>query len=151
MSSSVSVFKTKTTTEQPVNIMGVGQLGAKGKGGVPVEEAAKVMSELQEKDERGAVVRDDDGNPTPLTGKALETAAKDYAERQNLRVVSVKEEDVPDLKVEGGALPEPEPLADVSRRLGGYEEEAVEESQETGLPQPSATTESADDETPEAN
>ncbi len=103
------VFKTNEDAIHSVEILGVGLLGAGGKGGVPVEQAATFMSELQEKDKDGVVVLDEDGNPKPLTGQKLKDAAKEFADARGLRVVSLSDEKVEGLAQEMGGFPDRPP------------------------------------------
>ena|SRR5215203_4857460 len=99
------VFKTAKDAPQTVEISGVGVLGAEGKGGRPVSEAALVMAELQKRDDQGRLVLDEDENPVPLSGKALEAAAKKYADANGLEVVNVAEDKLAALAEESGAAP----------------------------------------------
>src|SRR5215203_864415 len=81
------VFKTAKDAPQTVEISGVGVLGAEGKGGRPVSEAALVMAELQKRDDQGRLVLDEDelaalaeesGAAPTRDQTAAEAAAKAY-------------------------------------------------------------------------
>jgi hypothetical protein len=108
------VFKTKKDATHDVELLGVGLLGAGGKGGAEIEAASQTMSELQEQDEQGRLVLDDDGNPTPLTGAKLTSAAKKFAEERDLEVVSVADDKVAELPQEMGVKPDRPPAAEIA-------------------------------------
>lgn len=124
------IFTTAPDWGYDVEIGGVGTLGAFGKGGIPVDHAARSMRELQ----------DDDG--APLTPKKLERAAREFAERRNLRVRSVANLDPDDpadptlekLRVEAGAFPRGKSAREVSEEYGAMVREQVEAHQEGGAP-----------------
>ena len=65
-------FRTPKDAAYDVDIVNVGYCSPHGEKGVSVEHAAQLMHELQ----------DDDGKP--LTGKKLETAAKEWADEHGL-------------------------------------------------------------------
>lgn len=67
-------FRTNKDSAYPTVIVGVGRLAAWGASGIPVDVAAQSMHELQ--DESG----------DPLEGKALEKAARAWAEARGLVV-----------------------------------------------------------------
>jgi hypothetical protein len=104
------VFRTDPDNPYAVEIAGVGTLGGSGRGGIPVEHAAKFMTELQ----------DDKGKP--LTPKKLEAAARKFADDHGLKVTSVKNFDPDDpfdetlerLRVEAGAFPRGYSPAEIS-------------------------------------
>lgn len=87
------VFQTKKGG-RAIGIEGVGGLAANGGSSLSVEDAAKTMSELQEKDDVGRVILDKDGQPKPLTGAELTKAAKEWAESQDLEVATVKADEI---------------------------------------------------------
>jgi hypothetical protein len=89
---STLVFRTRSDSDENVAIAGAGFLGAGGKGAVSIEEAARNMSELQERDEYGALVLDEDGNPKPLEGAKLRKAAEAFAEDRGLVVAEMSDE-----------------------------------------------------------
>lgn len=125
------VFKTHEESPEAVDIAGVGVLGANGKGGVPIERAAQVMSELQEQEEDGTLrtrENPDTGldEPIPLTGPKLREAARRVAEERGWDVVNLKEDEIASLPQEMGAPEDRPPLADVAaadyaRYYGGVE------------------------------
>jgi len=96
------VFRTEADSPYSTEIVGAGICGPKGKGGVVVERAALVMQELQ----------DDDGQP--LEGKALESAAKEFAKDRGLRVLTISEEDAEHLGQELGFPPDRPPAIDIA-------------------------------------
>lgn len=89
------VFKTKKGGEA-IGIAGVGGLAADGGSVLSIEEAAKTMPELQERDKRGRVVLDKDGKAKPLSGTALTKAAKEWADKYNVDVTTAKDEEIYD-------------------------------------------------------
>src|SRR6059058_1875180 len=97
------VFKTSKDSVYDVTIAGVGVLGASGKGGVPIAQAAETLAELQ----------NEDGEP--LTGSALTAAAKRLAETHGWETVQVHEDKLASLAQEAGAAPDRPPLEDVGR------------------------------------
>ena len=112
------VFKTRKDDPADTEIIGVGVLPANGKGGIPVEQAALRMIELQEKDPWGQPVLDQDGEPKTLSGSELTAAAKAFAEARGLETTNVSEDKLAGLRVEGGALPELPPAGETSKELG---------------------------------
>lgn len=114
------VFKTAKDSPHDVEILGAGTAFAHGKGGVPVEQASRRMTELNEKNDDGTLKLDDDGNPIPLTGSKLTAAAKKFAESRGLVVENVSEEKLADLPREAGAPADRPPAAEVSKQR--YEE-----------------------------
>jgi hypothetical protein len=111
---SQAVFKTEEDALYPVHIVGAGSLGPEGKGGVPIEKAALGMTELQEKDEEGRVVLDDEGQPKPLSGNKLREAARELAEARGWRIVNMAEEKVAELPHEWGVPADRPPAAEVA-------------------------------------
>lgn len=128
------VFKTPTDSADQVEVVGVGVAGSYGRGGVPIEEAAEKMHELQS---AGGV---------PLTGKALEEAAEAFAEERGLEVVNVKPKDIEGLAQEWGNPPDPIPAGEAAiaehERVFGDPEPGVDETSE---PDAGGKTGSADD------
>lgn len=112
------VFKTKEDSTSDVEIVGAGVAFADGKGGIPVERAAHVMTELQVKDsETGALELDDSGQAQPLTGKKLEQAAREYADaRGDLRVLKLTENQVAKLPQEAGVAADRPPAREVAEQ-----------------------------------
>lgn len=101
------VFKTKKDSATGAEIVGAGIMGPQGKGGVPVDRAvAAGLVEFHEKDDWGAVKLDNDGQPIPLSGKALNEAAKDFAEKHDFEVVNLSAQAIAELPQEIGALPD---------------------------------------------
>jgi hypothetical protein len=97
------VFQTNEGYPDRVEIAGVGVLGARGKGAVPVAHAADLMVELQgvEIDTAGRQVR------VPLTGAALRKAAEIWASRiAGVEVVEASDERLAQLPLELGSAPE---------------------------------------------
>lgn len=86
------VFKTQEDAVDSVELVGVGLLGAGGRGGVSLDRAAIFMPELQERGDDGDVATDSDGNPVPLKGAALTDAAESFAQARGLRIVSIANE-----------------------------------------------------------
>ena len=125
------VIRTDKNSAHDVEILGVGLLGAGGKGGISVEHAALRMSELQETDAEGRLKLDKDGNPIPLSGAKLTAAAKKYAEDHNLAFENINEEKLSSLAEELGAPPNRPPAHEVARaayqeNFGGKEQPADE-------------------------
>jgi len=83
-------------------IAGVCRLAADGKGGALVEVAAENLRELQA----------DDG--TPLTGAALKSAARQFADDRGLAVASISEAKVDKLPELAGAAKDRPPAAEVA-------------------------------------
>jgi hypothetical protein len=106
------VFRTADDSPTGLEIVGVGVLGPRGEGGVPVEQAAAAMNEFWQTDESGAVVRDDAGNPQTLSGQALTTAARKWAEQNGLQVTNVGKEELEKLS----PTADEESLAEFSQR-----------------------------------
>jgi hypothetical protein len=79
-----SAFKSK--------IAAVGLVPADGAGGIALERAAVVMSELQDK------------NGKPLTGDKLDSAARTWADKVGLTVAKVAEDNI----TTGPVVPAPE-------------------------------------------
>lgn len=113
---SQDVFRTHEDAEQPTEIVGVGTLGAGGQGGVPVEQAAQHMTELQEKDKQGRLVTDEYGRGKPLTGKKLADAAREVAKQRGWRVSSVADDKLATLAEEAGSTPDRPPAEEVARQ-----------------------------------
>jgi hypothetical protein len=106
------VFKSQSDSSQAVELVGVGVLYPGGRGGVPVERAAEVMTELQEKNADGSLSLDEDGNPIPLTGSKLTAAAKAFAEARDLDVVNLNDDKIAGLPAEIGTPPDRPPAAE---------------------------------------
>ena len=100
------MFKTLKGSPDAVHIVGVGVLGSYGRGGVTVAHAAETMPELQE--------QDDEGNLVPLTGSKLVSAAKRFAEAQNLELVNLNEKEVDQLPLQLGSIPDRPPAHEVA-------------------------------------
>lgn len=100
------VLKTQEDSQYDVTISGVGVLPAGGRGGIPAEQAALVMHELQ----------DEDG--VPLEGAALTTAARALASARGWQLVSMKTDEIAGLAQEAGAAPDRPPARDVSLEEG---------------------------------
>jgi hypothetical protein len=90
------VFRTKADYPANFEITGQRRLGAHGRGGLPVKEAAaRGMSELSATDENGAHTTDELGNLVPLEGQALVAAAKRYVEAHpELELVELSDEKI---------------------------------------------------------
>lgn len=116
------VFKTHEDSPDRVDIVGAGSLFPFGKGGVPVADAAQVVSELQEKNPDGSLKYDDDGEPIPLTGAKLTSAAKSFADERGFTTVNVAEADAtrPALAADAGTAPDPQPLVEAGREDYAY-------------------------------
>lgn len=95
-----AVFKS-AKGDPATEIVGVGVVPANGKGGVPVEQAAVTMAELQDKKGK------------PLSGEALTKAARKFADARGFRVEQVK--DVDRLRQEAGAPPDRPPAVEVAQ------------------------------------
>lgn len=108
------VFRTLPDATENVEIVGAGVVSAGGKGGVPVQDAAAVMTELQEKNPDGSLKLDDDGNAIPLTGSKLTAAAKAFANARGLTTDNVTEETLTALPQEAGATADRPPAAQVA-------------------------------------
>jgi hypothetical protein len=122
----VLIFKTPDDSPEPVELLGVGALPGGGQGGVPVEQAALRMQELQEHGEDDQVKLDEAGNEIPLTGKKLETAAREWAESVGLEVAEVSEKKWSVAQEKAGVTAERPPLDELSkqayeRTFGGLE------------------------------
>lgn len=149
------VFKTDKDSPDNVEIVGAGVAFAGGKGGVPVEVAARIAPELQVLDESGNPEVDDDDNAIPLSGKKLEEAAKEFADARGLKVARVSDTgDSPEEKLlnlqaklaqDAGMPADRPPAAEVAeeewvRTYGGLEpvnddpDAAVEGGPEQGAP-----------------
>lgn len=113
---SQDVFRSHEDAEDSIEIVGVGTLGARGQGGVPVEQAALNMTELQEKDKQGRLVTDEYGRGKPLTGKKLADAAREVAKQRGWRVTQVADEKLATLAQEAGAAPDRPPAVEVARQ-----------------------------------
>ncbi len=100
------VFRTAKDDPDRREIVGVGVIGANGKGGIPVSHAAESMIELQQLGE--------DGVYEPLSGSALNAAAKRYAERMGLVLENLKEDEIAKLPQELGSIPDRPPAEEVS-------------------------------------
>src|SRR4051812_27960276 len=99
------IFTTDPSSPYPVEIANVGNLAGNARGGIPVDEAAVTLRELQE-----------DGEP--LSGKKLEDAARAFADDRDLRVKQVKTLDArarERLRVEAGAFPAGKSTEEISR------------------------------------
>jgi hypothetical protein len=115
---SILVFRTRPDSEEAVSVAGAGYLGAGGKGAVSVADSALTMSELQERDEHGALVLGEDGNPKPLEGAALKTAAEAFAEDRGLVVAEMEEEQFAQRGEELGQPADRPPARDVALEAG---------------------------------
>lgn len=118
------VFKTNEDSPDQVEVVGVGVAGSYGRGGIPVERAAEICSELQ------------DSGSSPLSGKALTEASEAFAEARGLEIVDVKPKDMDGLAQEWGVAPEPIPAGQAAeeeheRIFGGGDEDEVAEESET--------------------
>jgi hypothetical protein len=107
------VIRTTEDQNDNVTIAGLGELMANGQSAFRVEDAALVMSELQERDEFGRL-KLSNGNPIPLKGTALNEAAKAWAQRFGLEVANVKEADIPDWS--RGAAPDGTDLMELAEQ-----------------------------------
>jgi len=96
------VLKTRPGSTEDVEIAGVGLLGADAKGGVPIDQAARSMSELM--DASQATVTHPRG--VPLEGEVLAAAAEMYAAEHELEIVDLTDDQVAGLPAEIGALGE---------------------------------------------
>jgi hypothetical protein len=96
------VFKTAEDSPDQIEVVGVGVAGSHGRGGLPIEEAAEKVRELQGP---GGV---------PLKGKALDEAAETFAEARGLEVVNVKAKDIEGLAQEWGNPPDPIPAGEAA-------------------------------------
>lgn len=149
------VFKTKKDAPEPVDLVGVGLLGAEGRGGRPIKEAAEAgMAELQETNEDGSLRMvpadpDQEDSPevtVPLEGAALKAAAEDVAERLGIEVVNVK--DVNALPAELGIAEDRPPAQQVAEEEAARStpaeevntdpQDMVEGGPDTGVPSPPA-------------
>jgi hypothetical protein len=128
------VLKTKKGSPDSVEILGVGVLGPDAKGGVPIEVAAERMTEFQEKNAYGAVVVDEEGEPRPLKGAALQKAAREFAELRGLEVVNVAEEKIAELPTELGSPPDRPDAREVSLAAGERDRRQIEEFNERMVP-----------------
>lgn len=103
----MKAFATPDHYNYEIQIAGVGVAGPNGQGAIPIERAAQVMPELQERDERGYPIVDEDGQVRPLSGSKLDAAAKAFADARGLVVRNISEEKLyggdPNVR---GALPE---------------------------------------------
>lgn len=124
------VFKTDPESTQGTVIAGVGTIPAGGLGGIPVEGAAAAMTELQAKDDNGVVKYDGD-LPVPLQDKALEDAARKWAEANGLTVAEVEDDKLADLAAEAGLAPDPMTVEESAQQLGAYlyPEDGAEDSE----------------------
>lgn len=101
------VFRTKKDFPHTIQILGVGTLQAHGNNVIPVDQAAPYMTELNKKDKNNQLVVDEQGGTTPLEGKDLNAAARDWAETiDGLECVDQKQETIDKINEESGALPE---------------------------------------------
>src|SRR4051794_23626956 len=100
------VFRSPKDSTENSELVGVGQLRAGGVGGIPVEQAAEVMQELQEANADGSLRLDDQGNPIPLSGSKLTAAAKAFAEARGFEIVNMNDDRIAALPQESGAPPD---------------------------------------------
>jgi hypothetical protein len=112
----IPVFQTAKDSTADVEIANVGVAGADQTGGVPVQQAAKTMHELQAKNDDGTVKTDEDGNPVALTGAALRAAAVQWATDRGLEVNDLSDKKIAALAQDAGALPERPPAAEVAEQ-----------------------------------
>lgn len=138
------VFTTPKDSTGDVEIVGAGVAKAGAVGGVAVEQAAaNGMVALQKKGEHGELVLDDRGAPTPLSGKALEKAAREFvADRDDLDVTNLSEAKIAKLPEETGVAADRPPAAEVAeedynRVYGeGADVPDLEEQAEVSAPEP---------------
>jgi len=138
----VKVMRTPSDHDLSVELVGAGVAGPNGKGGILLSRAAENVTSFQKQDKNGALVLDDEGNPIPLEGKALDTAAKDFVEgRDDLVLSSVSEEKSLTLNEEWGGAPERPPAQQIA-------EEDYERTFGSDTPDLEAQAEHADEQTP---
>ena len=97
------VLRTPEDSPADVEILGTGVLRAGGVGGIPVEDAARTITELQKKDKSGVLVLDPFGAPTPLSGKALKEAAEEFARARGLEVAEVGDRKLEAARADAGS------------------------------------------------
>jgi hypothetical protein len=107
------VFRTTEDHPDVVELVGIGVIGARGRGGIPIARAAELgMPALQEKGDDGAYVYGDDGALQPLHGAALSAAAKHFVDQHPYLVLdNVKDEKLEGLAAELGGPPDEVPPA----------------------------------------
>lgn len=123
------VFRTTEDHPDIVELVGIGVVGAHGRGGIPIARAAELgMSALQLKDDSGAYVLDDDGALQPLHGAALSAAAKHFVDQHPYLVLdNVKDDKIDGLAAElGGPVDEvpaasDKAVAEYEAAFGGLE------------------------------
>lgn len=119
-----------------IEIAGLPVLPGDGKGGVPLERAAEVLSQLQ------------DDNGEPLTGAALKAAAEDLIEGHELRIQQLSEAKVEKLPQLAGAFKDRPPAHEVAEQ--NYNElYGPLEAEPPGTPEQDLTTPEASEATPE--
>jgi hypothetical protein len=109
------VFKSADDASDHTELVGVGTLFPGARGGIPVERAAEVMSELQEKNADGSLRLDENGNPIPLSGSKLTAAAKAFAELRGIQVANLNEDKIAALPAEVGQPPDRPPAAEAAK------------------------------------
>lgn len=140
------VFQTKKDGGESFELAGAGVAGANGKGGIPVERAAQVVSQLQEKKADGSLKLDKSGQPVPLKGNALNGAAKALAKDAGVEVNDVSEKAIAKFPEDLGAAPDRPPLEQVSKDIYAKQTAGLEVVNDNPdeLVQPAASAEGGD-------
>ena len=111
------VFQTKPDDPREIDIGGAGSMFPHATGGVPVEQAALSMQELQEHNPDGTVTLGADGQPIPLTGSALSDAAAAWATARGFDVNEVAQDAIDHFPEDTGRPADRPALADVSSQF----------------------------------